>query len=76
MLSRLNFIKTRVLAMPILLTLLVACSEKKQQNSTALKATLSAEAFKVQPVPFSDEVKTTADLLPNEQVSLMAPISG
>ena len=77
MLSHLKLMQTKLIATPILLVLLVACSEKTtQEGPPAAKPNLSAEAFKVVPVPFSDQVTTTADLLPNEQVSLMAPISG
>lgn len=79
MLSYCQSIQAKLIAAPILLFLLVACTENPSEQSgsaPAAKPKLSTEAFRVTPVPFSDEIKTTADLLPIEQVSLMAPISG
>ena len=76
MFIQLKSIKTNVLLATLLLTL-VGCKETAEtQSIKTQKPVLRVEGFKVHPTPFNDDVTTTADLLPNEQVTLMAPMEG
>lgn len=55
--------------------LLASCSNTKT-DSTTQKSSLNVDAFVVKAQPFNSHVVTTANVLPNEQVDLVAPISG
>lgn len=54
----------------------ISCSSTTEQKNPVSQANLSVEAFQVLSKPFSEEISTTASLLPYEQVTLMAPMSG
>jgi len=69
-------LKQRELLFTLFSLLLFACSSSKEQKNSAPQGNLSAEAFRVLAKPFNEEITTTANLLPFEQVVLMAPISG
>jgi membrane fusion protein, multidrug efflux system len=60
------------------LSIFIACggNDGKDNKSTAPKNILPVEAYKVTLLPFNDKLITTASVLPNEQVSLMALVAG
>ncbi len=53
-----------------------SCTEKAAEQPAAQAATLQVEGYKAIPSPFNSEVTATGELLPKEQVSVMAPMSG
>lgn len=68
--------KQKQLALLLPFLLLISCEEAVDKSNKANSGNLSVEAVKITAEPFNNEVKTTADLLPNEQATLMAPMAG
>ncbi len=66
---------TGVMVLPSLL-FLASCEGEVESGKVAEKPSLAAEAYKVIPQPFNNTVAVTAELQANEQVQLMAPMSG
>ncbi|MEQ9466160.1 MAG: efflux RND transporter periplasmic adaptor subunit [Ekhidna sp.] len=58
----------------IILMFVVACTVKTTEDSTS--NTLQVKGYRVTEQPFQNELKTTADIMANEQVELKAPMSG
>lgn len=59
------------------LPLLISCGNKVEKSNTATTSNaLNAEAYVVQTKPFFHELSTTARLMAEEQVEIMAPIAG
>lgn len=57
-----------------MLVINVACSTKTTEEST--NNTLQVKGYRVTEQPFQSELKTTADIMANEQVELKAPMPG
>ena len=70
----------KLIQLPIIalamLTLLYSCSDNKQTSTASAAPSLAVEAYKVTLQSFNNKVITTANLMANEQVELVAPISG
>ncbi len=65
----------------IIITVLVwiftwSCGNNDQQNAAQAPRDLQVEGYKVVPTSFNDEIMITAELIPSEQVELMAPMAG
>lgn len=66
-----NFIIAIALAMAI-----ISCSKKETSTQAGVVGALQVDAYRVMPQPFSKELLTTAQLMAEEQVELMAPMAG
>ncbi|WP_066759978.1 efflux RND transporter periplasmic adaptor subunit [Crocinitomix algicola] len=60
----------------VLIFTLGSCGNDAEKSGNDTRPNLNVDAFIVSENEFSSELLTTADLLPNEQVELKAPISG
>src|SRR5690606_32977148 len=52
-----------------------ACDQKNKE-AVPTQRVLQVEAYKVSTAPFNNEVLTTANIMANEQVDIMAPVAG
>lgn len=69
--------KSTLFTLVCVLPLIISCGEKaKQNNAPPSSGGLNADGYVVVTKPFFNELSTTARLLADEQVELMAPISG
>lgn len=59
-----------------LLLLLFSCGNEAPKQQAAGPKNLQVEGFKVNSMPFNNELSVTAELLAKEQVSIKAPMSG
>lgn len=64
-----------IIGISMLLTMFSCGSDGANQAKSGAK-TLTVETYKVKAQPFSNELITTANLMAEEQVNLMAPIAG
>ncbi len=55
---------------------ITSCGNDEAEKSGGLANALQVEAYKVIPQPFNNELITTANLIAEEQVELMAPMAG
>lgn len=68
---------TSIILFAFLFAMLVSCGDiASKNNSGDIKSSLAVIGYKVIPQPFNNEVKATAELIANEQIELMAPLSG
>ena len=61
------------------ITLIIAitsCNTNEVSTQASVASALQVEAYKVMPQPFTNELVTTAHLMAEEQVELMAPMAG
>lgn len=59
-----------------LVSVFASCADTDKEQTNAPKLNLPVEGYRVIAQPFNDELITTGNLIANEQVSMMAPVSG